>query len=164
MNLIEIFREHIILIIIITVLFLITSYCLIQLIKQKKEVKNVIEGYVYKSKMLEYKINKEWEKQEKERKIKQIQIEEKEKQINIERKVLKEKINNNEIEKNQIWEILEDAIINKKENDGYMVIDLPDNLRSVFHDLMKSFEDYAKLKGYDIAFSIDNTVSNKMAF
>ena len=36
MNLIEIFREHIILIIIITVLFLITSYCLIQLIKQKK--------------------------------------------------------------------------------------------------------------------------------
>jgi hypothetical protein len=47
---------------------------------------------------------------------------------------------------------------------GYIILDLPDNLRSMFHDLLKGFEDYAKLKGYEIIFSIDNSLQNKIAF
>lgn len=47
---------------------------------------------------------------------------------------------------------------------GYIILDLPDNLRSMFHDLLKGFEDFAKLKGYNIIFSIDNSLQKKIAF
>jgi cbb3-type cytochrome oxidase subunit 3 len=49
-------------------------------------------------------------------------------------------------------------------SDGYIVFDLPDNHRNFFHDLLKGFEEYAKLKGYNIAFSIDSSVANKVGF
>lgn len=48
--------------------------------------------------------------------------------------------------------------------DGYIIIDLPDNLHSMFHDLLKGFEDFAKLKGYNVTFSIDNSLERKIAF
>ncbi|MBZ5509161.1 MAG: hypothetical protein LAO78_27185 [Acidobacteriia bacterium] len=47
---------------------------------------------------------------------------------------------------------------------GYIVVDMPENERPLFHDLLKGFEDYAKLKGYTIAFSIDATFDGRIAF
>ena len=31
---------------------------------------------------------------------------------------------------------------------GYIIIDLPEKQKSLFHDLLKGFEDFAKIKGY----------------
>jgi hypothetical protein len=36
---------------------------------------------------------------------------------------------------------------------GYIVVDMPENEGPLFHDLLKGFEEFAKLKGYNIAFS-----------
>ena len=36
--------------------------------------------------------------------------------------------------------------------------------RPLFHDLLKGFEDYAKLKGYDLTFSIDSSFDGRIAF
>ncbi len=47
---------------------------------------------------------------------------------------------------------------------GYMIVDIPDNMRSMFSDLLKGFEEYAKLKGYNVTFSIDTSIPNKLAF
>ena len=47
---------------------------------------------------------------------------------------------------------------------GFIIIDMPEKDRSLFHDLLKGFEDYAKLKGYSIAFSIDATYVDRIAF
>ena len=47
---------------------------------------------------------------------------------------------------------------------GYIVMDMGDKERPFFHDLLKGFEDYAKLKGYEIAFSIDASFENRIAF
>jgi hypothetical protein len=47
---------------------------------------------------------------------------------------------------------------------GYIVVDLPDEKRSLFHDLLKGFEEYARLKGYGVAFSVDATFHDRIAF
>jgi len=47
---------------------------------------------------------------------------------------------------------------------GYIILDLPEQQQSLFHDMLKGFEDYAKLKGYSISFSVDNSIANKIAF
>ena len=47
---------------------------------------------------------------------------------------------------------------------GYIIFDMPDAKKGIFHDLLKGFEDYAKLRGYEIMFSIDNSFANKIAF
>lgn len=47
---------------------------------------------------------------------------------------------------------------------GYIVLDLPNDKRSLFHDLLKGFEDYSRLKGYEVNFSIDTTFKDKIAF
>jgi len=47
---------------------------------------------------------------------------------------------------------------------GFIIVDLPDDQRPFFHDLLKGFEEYAKLKGYDVSFSIDATLPNRVAF
>jgi len=39
---------------------------------------------------------------------------------------------------------------------GYIIFDMPDAKKGMFHDLLKGFEDYAQLRGYIITFSIDN--------
>lgn len=54
--------------------------------------------------------------------------------------------------------------LNEINTGGYIVLDLPDNLRSVFSDLLKGFEDFAKLKGYLISFSVDTSEPNKIGF
>jgi hypothetical protein len=47
---------------------------------------------------------------------------------------------------------------------GYIVVEMPEGQRPLFHDLLKGFEDYAKLKGYPIAFSIDSSYDGRIAF
>lgn len=47
---------------------------------------------------------------------------------------------------------------------GFIVMDMPEKDRALFHDLLKGFEDYAKLKGYEIAFSIDSSFEGRIAF
>ena len=47
---------------------------------------------------------------------------------------------------------------------GFIVIDLPDAQRGLFHDLLKGFEEYARLKGYGVSFSIDSTFPDRIAF
>jgi hypothetical protein len=47
---------------------------------------------------------------------------------------------------------------------GYIIVDLPDDQRPFFHDLLKGFEDYARLRGYTISFSIDASFSARIAF
>src|SRR5580704_4464739 len=47
---------------------------------------------------------------------------------------------------------------------GFIIMDMPDKDRPLFHDLLKGFEDFARLKGYIIAFSIDSTFAGRIAF
>lgn len=47
---------------------------------------------------------------------------------------------------------------------GYIIVDLPDDRRPLFHDLLKGFEDYARLKGYRVSFSVDTTFKDRIAF
>lgn len=47
---------------------------------------------------------------------------------------------------------------------GYVLIDVPESDRSLFHDLAKGFEDYARLKGYNVSFSIDNSWEGRTAY
>ena len=50
------------------------------------------------------------------------------------------------------------------ESGGFIVIDMPDDQKALFHDVLKGFEEYAQVRGYRINFSIDNTSANKIAF
>ncbi|MFH1743441.1 MAG: hypothetical protein ABIH23_30930, partial [bacterium] len=47
---------------------------------------------------------------------------------------------------------------------GYILINLPEDQKSMFMDLLKGFEDYATLKGYRISFSYDGSLPNRVAF
>ena len=47
---------------------------------------------------------------------------------------------------------------------GYIILDLPDAQRGLFHDLLKGFEEYARLKGYGVSFSVDSTFHDRIAF
>ena len=47
---------------------------------------------------------------------------------------------------------------------GYIILDLPQDHIPAFNDLLKGFEDFAKIKGYEIRFSSDTTFPNKIAF
>jgi hypothetical protein len=47
---------------------------------------------------------------------------------------------------------------------GYIILDLPDDQKSMFHDVLKGFEEFARLKGYAIQFSIDGSIPDKIAF
>ena len=47
---------------------------------------------------------------------------------------------------------------------GYIILDLPQDHIPVFNDLLKGFEEYTKIKGYEIRFSSDTTFPNKIAF
>ena len=47
---------------------------------------------------------------------------------------------------------------------GYIVIEMSERERRFFHDLLNGFEDYAKLKGYEIAFSIDAASDGRIGF
>ena len=46
---------------------------------------------------------------------------------------------------------------------GYKIIEKTEDEKNVLEDLLKCFEDYAKLKGYNMVFSIDKSIHNKFA-
>ena len=45
---------------------------------------------------------------------------------------------------------------------GFAFIDVPDERKSLFHDMMKGFEEFAKLKGYRVSIAIDTTPPGKV--
>jgi hypothetical protein len=47
---------------------------------------------------------------------------------------------------------------------GYIVLEMSEDKKALFHDVLKGFEDYAKLKGYEIRFSVDTGQPEKIAF
>jgi len=47
---------------------------------------------------------------------------------------------------------------------GYIVMDMPENEKRMFHDVLKGFEEFALLKGYSVSFSLDGSVPDKVAF
>jgi len=47
---------------------------------------------------------------------------------------------------------------------GYIIINLPNVQKTLFMDLLKGFEEYAILKGYNISFSYDGSLPNRVAF
>ena len=47
---------------------------------------------------------------------------------------------------------------------GFIYLNMPENQKAIFHDVLKGFEDYARLKGYDIRFSVDGSEPNRIAF
>jgi hypothetical protein len=72
-----------------------------------------------------------------------------------------------ELKEKNVQKEFEKFEINENDNKnigGYIIIDLPSNLKSTFHDFLKGFEEFAKLKGYHIYFSFDNSESDKIGF
>jgi len=53
---------------------------------------------------------------------------------------------------------------NASREGGYIVLDLPEDHRSLFVDLLKGFEEFAALKGYRVAFSFDAQSTDRVAF
>jgi hypothetical protein len=51
-----------------------------------------------------------------------------------------------------------------RDSGGYIIINMADDRKSLFHDVLKGFEDYARLRGYRVEFSIDGSVPNEIAF
>lgn len=58
----------------------------------------------------------------------------------------------------------EDREKSENQQGGFIFIEMGEKEKQMFHDLLKGFEDYAKLKGYSISFSIDNSLPNKVGF
>lgn len=50
------------------------------------------------------------------------------------------------------------------QNGGYILLDLPEAQKPLFHDLLKGFEEFAAIKGYSIQFSIDGSLRDRIAF
>lgn len=59
-----------------------------------------------------------------------------------------------------------DNNVEKNETDlgGYVVVDVPEDRKSLFQDLLKGFEEYSLAKGYKVSISIDSSVEGKFAF
>ena len=47
---------------------------------------------------------------------------------------------------------------------GYIIIEMPDSKKRMFHDFLLGFEEYAELRGYAITVSLDSSLPNKLAF
>lgn len=66
--------------------------------------------------------------------------------------------------RNELEQVVSSKNFVGPESGGYLVINLPEEQKALFHDVLKGFEEYAQLKGYSIKFSIDNSLANKIAF
>lgn len=60
------------------------------------------------------------------------------------------------------------TVINMEHGDrdtgGYTTIYIPEERKSLFHDLLKGFEEYAELKGYKVTVSVDSSEEGKISF
>lgn len=52
----------------------------------------------------------------------------------------------------------------KTDKNGYIIIEVPPEHRSLFHDFLKGFEDYAKIRGYNVSFSADSSNDSTISF
>lgn len=69
-----------------------------------------------------------------------------------------------EIEKNKNSINIENANGSETDLGGYITLEMPEERKSLFHDLLKGFEDYAALKGYKVSVSIDSSLNGKISF
>ncbi len=51
-----------------------------------------------------------------------------------------------------------------RDTEGYVTIEIQEEKKSLFHDLLKGFEEYATLKGYKVSVSIDASEEGKISF
>ena len=63
----------------------------------------------------------------------------------------------------------EDTSKNQEQNNfnnlgGYINIEIPEDHKSLFHDFLKGFEDYASIRGYQVSFSSDTTENGTFSF
>ena len=111
---------------------------------------------------------RDWQRERKfDRDLRLREIERQELREKNESESLKEQIENDRWEKYKKEKKEEEESIRKlagNGTEGYIVIDLPDENRSLFQDLLKGFEEYARLKGYSVSFSADTTFHNRIAF
>ena len=54
--------------------------------------------------------------------------------------------------------------INLSNSGGYITIEMPEDHKSLFHDFLKGFEDYASIRGYKVSFSSDATERGVFSF
>ena len=47
---------------------------------------------------------------------------------------------------------------------GYVFVSIPDEYKSFFHDTIKGFEEFAKIRGYRVSIAIDTTPPGKVGF
>ena len=47
---------------------------------------------------------------------------------------------------------------------GYVFVDMPDEYKGLFHDMLRGFEDYASAKGYRVSIAIDTTLPGRVGF
>ena len=47
---------------------------------------------------------------------------------------------------------------------GYVIVDVPDEYKSLFCDTINGFEEYARLKGYQVSMAIDGSLPGKVGF
>ncbi|OES30915.1 hypothetical protein [Alteromonas macleodii] len=52
----------------------------------------------------------------------------------------------------------------KTDLNGYVFMTVDENKKSIFSEMLKGFEDYAKLKGYKASLSIDTSIKGKVGF
>ena len=53
---------------------------------------------------------------------------------------------------------------NSVDLNGYAFIAIPEDKKSVFSEMLKGFEEYAKLKGYKVSLSVDTSTENHIGF
>lgn len=52
----------------------------------------------------------------------------------------------------------------KADLNGYTFLSVNEDKKSIFSEMLKGFEEYAKLKGYHISLSVDSSIKNKVGF
>lgn len=53
---------------------------------------------------------------------------------------------------------------NSSDLNGYTIISIPEDKKSLFHELLKGFEEYANIKGYQVNISVNSSIDGKIAF
>ncbi len=78
-----------------------------------------------------------------------------------------------ELKKEELNYKIKDTYMNNIENiqnnpvsdlGGYITIDMPEERKSVFQDILKGFEEYTALKGYKVIISSDLSIRDKISF
>ena len=77
---------------------------------------------------------------------------------------LNQKHTNSEQRNKMINELIQNSKMNEMNSNELIFLEFPHELKSTFSDYLKGYEDFAKSKGYNISFSVDNSVTNRIAY